>query len=181
MWYPAKTTAEPQSAPVTASEVKSRLYIDFDDDNGDIDILIAAATDYVERYCNIRLMTQTVDVKCDSFDDFSFLPFGPVQSVSAIKYIDTDGAEQTLDAAVYDVRNDDLEASIVLQYGKRWPARQMNSRITVTALVGYAILPPAVKQSILLIIATGFKDREAQESLTFSTADAILSNFRHGA
>lgn len=181
MWYPAKTTTEPTTAPVTASEVKSRLYIDFDDDNGDIDILIAAATDYVERYCNIRLMAQTVEAKCDGFDDFSFLPFGPVQSVSAIKYIDIDGAEQTLDTAIYEVRNDDLEASIVLQYDKVWPARRVNSRITVTAVVGYAVLPPAIKQSVLLIIATGFKDREAQEALTFSTADALLSNFRHGA
>lgn len=181
MWYPAKQTVAPNNQAVTVEQVKSQTNIDFDDYDDQIGFLIAAAIDHAERYCNIRLSTQTIDAKCDQYGDFCFLPFGPVQSISAITYIDTDGAEQTIDAAIYELRADDLEASIVLQNGKIWPARQVGSRITVTAVVGYADPPAAIKQALLLIIATGFESRETQEALTFSTADALLSNFRHGA
>ncbi len=182
MWYlPAKQTSPPASEPVSVAEVKSHTYIDHADDDGEIGMLISAACDHIERYCNIRLMTQTIDVKCDSFDDFAFLPFGPVQSISAVKYIDTAGAEQTVDASVYELRADGSEACIVTQYGKTWPARRIGTRITVTAIVGYEKLPAAIKHALLLYVAVGFSDREAREVVTFSTADALLANFRHGA
>ena len=181
MWYPAKQTVAPEAQPITPEQVKSHAVIDFDDYNDQIDLLIGAAVDHVERYCNIRLATQTVEVKCDSFNDFFYLPFGPVQSISSVKYLDVSGAEQTLDSSFYELRNDDLLASLMLQNGKAWPARQIRSRITVTAVIGYANVPPAIKHALLLLIASGFQNREAQEAISFSTADALLCNFRHGA
>ena len=181
MWYAAKQTIAPQAQPITVEQVKSHVYVDFSDDDAQIGLLIGAAVDHVERYCNIRLATQTVEVKCDGFDDFFYLPFGPVQSITSVKYIDVSGAEQTLDSSFYELRNDDLLASLMLQNGKVWPARQIKSRITVTAVIGYDAVPPAIKHALLLLIASGFQNREAQEAISFSTADALLCNFRHGA
>lgn len=181
MWYPARTTTPPAGEPVTVAEVKSHTYIDHDDQDAEIEMLVAAARDHVERYCNVKIATQTVDVKCDSFDDFAYLPIGPVQSISAITYIDTDGAEQTLATSVYELRADDLDGEVVLQYGQAWPARRVGTRITVTAVVGYEATPPAIKNALLLLVALGFESREAQEMGAFSTADALLSNFRRYA
>ncbi len=181
MWYAAKQTVAPSGEPVTVADVKAHTYIDHTDDDNEIAMLVDAARDHVERYCNLRIATQTVDVKCDSFDDFLYLPFGPVQSITNIKYIGTDGVERTLDSSIYELRADDLDASIMRQYGMSWPPRRSGTRITVTAIVGFAAVPPAIKHAVLLMVAAGFKDREAQGMVATSTADALLSNFRRGA
>ena len=178
MWHAVKTTVPPQSEPLALAEVKAHTYVDQPDDDTKIEMLISAVRDHVERYCNLKLVPQTVEAKCDSFSDLCWLPFGPAQSVTSIGYIDAAGEPQTVDPTVYEMCADDFDASITLLPGKSWPARLAGSRITVTAVVGYGTVPPAIKQALLLLAALGFRDREAQDVGGFSTADALLCNFR---
>ena len=194
MWYPASVTVAATDAPVSVDEVKLRLRIDAADDQSDVQLMIAGATGYVEKYCNTRLATQTVVMKCDSFRDFGYLPEAPLQSVSSVTYVDTAGAAQTLSTDVYEVRADGLDASIVLKPGQQWPATQLGSRITVTAVVGYAAVPDAVKNAILLLIGGYYADREPADLPAgahavpgtlwvagWSTVDSLLANYRCGA
>lgn len=180
MWYPAKVTAI-DSDPITLAEAKAQCRVDVGDDDGQLQDLIAAARDHIEKYCNIRLAEQTVEVKCDSFTDMDRLPVAPAQSVTAIAYRDTTGAEQTLSSDVYEARFDDLEAAIVLQYGQRWPAIQPGSRITLTAVVGYEALPPAMKVAMLMFIADSYYQRENAKAEDWTAVDYLLCNFRRGA
>lgn len=194
MWYPASVTVAAASAPVTADEVKLRLRIDADDDATDVALMIAAATGHVEKYCNTRLATQTVVMKCDGFADFAYLPEAPVQSITGIEYIDTDGSTQTLATSVYELRADGLEAGIALKYGQSWPAIRRDSRISVTAVVGYAAIPDPVKHAILLLIGDAYLNRESIDLPAgarpvpgalwvagWSTTDSLLANYRRGA
>jgi uncharacterized phiE125 gp8 family phage protein len=194
MWYPASVTTPAASAPVTLDGVKLRLRIDAADDAADVALMIAAATGHVEKYCNTRLATQTVLIKCDGFADFAYLPEAPVQSISSIEYVDTDGATQTLSTDVYELRADGLEASIALNHGQSWPAIQRGSRISVTAIVGYAAIPDAVKHAILLLIGDAYLNRESVDLPAgahpvpgalwvagWSTIDSLLANYRRGA
>jgi uncharacterized phiE125 gp8 family phage protein len=180
MWYPVKITAI-DSEPITIDEVKAQCLVDSDDDDAELENLIAAARDHVERYCNIRLATQTVEVKCDSFADMERLPVAPAQSVTSIEFRDTAGATQTVSADVYEERFDDLEAAIVLKYGQRWPAIQPGSRITLTAVVGYEAVPPAVKVAMLVFIADSYNQRENAKAEDWTALDYLLCNFRRGA
>ncbi|WP_370126079.1 head-tail connector protein [Sinorhizobium fredii] len=166
--------------PVTATEAKRRLHIDFSDDDADIEEMLASARDHVEKYCATRLATQTVVAKCDSFCDMARLPDAPVQSVTSITYIDTDGATQTLATSVYELRADGLDAAVVRKYGQQWPAVQLGSRITLTAVVGYSALPPAIKQAILLFVADAYENRENAKAEAWTAFDALLCNFRRG-
>ncbi len=121
----------------------------------------AAARSHVEAYCGTRLASQTVSIKCDGFSDFVRLSESPVQSVSSVSYVDASGATQTLSADVYELRSDGLEAAIVLKYGQAWPSIRQGSRITVTVVVGYAAVPPAIVHAMLLriqAIVLPFKD-----------------------
>jgi uncharacterized phiE125 gp8 family phage protein len=194
MWYPASITVAAESAPVSLDEVKLRLRIDAADDADDIALMIAGATGYAEKYCNTRFATQTIAIKCDGFSDFSYFPEAPLQSVASIAYVDTDGATQTLSNAVYEPRGDGLEASIALKYSQQWPSIQTGSRITVTAIVGYAAVPDAVKNAILLIIGGMYATREPADLAAgaravpgalwvagWSTVDSLLANYRRGA
>lgn len=181
MWYPTKITIPATSEPVTSEEAKRRLRVDFADDDADIDLIIKSARDHIEKYCNVRFASQTVEMKCDGFCDLERLPEAPVSSVTSIKYIDSDGAEQTLAATVYELRAEGLEAELVTKYGQQWPPIQPGSRITVTAVVGYAEAPAAVKHAALLFIADAYENRENAKLEDWTALDALLCNFRRGA
>lgn len=181
MWYPTKITVAATAEPVTTEEAKRRLHVDFADDDADIDLLVKSARDHVEKYCNVRFASQTVEMKCDGFCDLNRLPEAPVSSVTSIKYIDADGVEQTLADSVYELRADGLEAEIVTKYGQQWPPIRLGSRITVTAVVGYAAAPPAVKHAALLWIADAYENRENAKLEDWTALDALLCNFRRGA
>jgi uncharacterized phiE125 gp8 family phage protein len=151
-----------------------------DDDDALFDVLISAARDHVEKYCNTSLATQTVEVKCDTFCDFDRLPIAPVQSVTSIAYVATDGTDANVVAGDTEPRLDGLEASIVPAYGKQWPIPRNGSRITLTAVVGYEALPPSIKHAMLLWIADAYEQRENKELPGWSAFDALLCNHRRG-
>lgn len=50
------------------------------------------------------------------------LPLGPVRSIVWVKYVDTDGDEQTLDAATYALDLYRRPQALRLAYGQSWPA-----------------------------------------------------------
>ncbi len=181
MWYPTKVTTAATAEPVSLEEAKRRLHVTFNDDDDDIELMVASMRDHAEKYCNTRFASQTVEMKCDGFCDFSRLPEAPASSVTSVKYIDTAGVEQTLPDTVYELRNDELEVSIVTKYGEQWPAVQTGSRITVTAVVGYAEPPAAVKHAILLTIVDAYENRENAELEEWTAFDALLCNYRRGA
>jgi len=181
MWYPATTTVAPTDEPVTVVEAKRRLRILFDDDDVDLSAFIASARDHVEKYCNIRLTTQTVVAKCDDFADLARVPDAPLQSVTSISYVATDGTDTTLPTTVYEARADGLEVSVGLKYGQTWPAKQPGSRITVTSVVGFAEVPASIKHAILVFIGEHYEIRENAKAMDWTAFDSLLANYRRGA
>jgi uncharacterized phiE125 gp8 family phage protein len=179
MWYPPKVTQAP-SEPISKEEAKRQCAVLHDDDDALFDALIAAARDYVERYCNTPLATQTVEVKCDSFFDFDRLPKAPAQSVTSIAYVATDGTEATVAPGDFEERFDGLEASVVPTYGRQWPVPRNGSRIIMTAVVGYVSLPPSIKHAMLLWIAEAYEKRENDAPPSWTAFDALLCNHRRG-
>lgn len=178
MWYPAEVTDAATVEPVSLTEAKRQVHAEYHtDDDATLELLIASARDHAERYTGTRIAEQIATAKCDCFGDFAWFPETPVQSV-VITYVDTAGAAQTLADTVYELRADGLDAAIVLKYGQTWPAIQMGSRITVTAMVGYDTVPAAIKQALLLFISDGFEQRETTKSDGRTTFDDLLSNFR---
>lgn len=178
MWYPASVTDAADVEPVTRTDAKKHVRAEFHtDDDAYIDGLIASARDHVERYTGTRLAEQIVTLKCDRFADFCSVPEAPLQSV-AITYIDTDGAEQTLADTVYELRNDGLCSALVLKFGQSWPSVQAGSRITVTAVAGYEVMPPALKHALLLWIGSAFEVREDEPAGGRTAFDDLLTNFR---
>lgn len=178
MWYPATVTDPADVEPVTLPEAKKHLRAEYHaDDDAYISGLIASARDHVERYTGTRLAEQIVTLKCDRFADFCHLPDAPIQSVE-IEYVNVDGDTQTLADTVYELRNDGLDASIVLKFGQSWPPVQARSRITVTAVTGYENTPPAIKHAILLWVASAYEVREDTPSGGRTAFDDLLTNFR---
>lgn len=180
MWYPAKVTVPPASEPVTLAEAKSQCGVAGSDKDAALNLLIGASRAFVENYCGIRLVEQTVEVECDDWADFGRLTIAPLIDVTSIEYIDTAGVEQTLPTSVYLARADNLSPSITLKYNQRWPSIQLGSRIKVTAQVGYETVPGDLKYALLLSIGKHFSMSGRDMSIRSEEVEGIGTIQRGG-
>lgn len=178
MWYPPTVTVAAANEPVTEAEARAHARVATGEMTTEIPIYIASARAYVEAYIGGPIVSRTVTVKCDSFDDCAHFPIVPLSSVSGITYIDANGTTQTLSTDVYEVRSDGLEASIALKFGQVWPVIREGSRITVTAVTGNATVPADIKHAVLLLVGQAVDMREPVKIEGASTVDWLLVNHR---
>lgn len=159
-----KRTVEPTELPVTMDEVKAHLNVTHTEDDGKIAGYLAsvvAGLDGPEGLLGRALITQTLEYTLDSFPRRPInLPCAPMQSVSSITYIDTDGDSQTLATATYRVLNasNPMERGrIELAYGSTWPStRRIEQAVTVTYVAGFGARN-AVPEYIRTLIMYGVK------------------------
>ena len=157
-----KVTTEPASEPLTVTEVKNYLKVDFATDDTLIALLIKSARQWVERHCNIGLLPQTVTETSDDFLDT--LSRSPVRSVSAISYKDSAGDSQTWASGNYIVDTYDQPARIRNAYGVTSPTlrNEMNA-VTTVYTIGFDdadSVPAPINRAMLLTVATAYENRE---------------------
>jgi uncharacterized phiE125 gp8 family phage protein len=83
--------------------------------------------------------------------------------VTTVKYVDGDGAEQTLDSAAY-ITNDYVDPpELTPAYGTSWPSTQLRAAaIVVRYTAGYAdaaSVPEPIRQWMLLAIGAFYEQR----------------------
>jgi len=121
----------------------------------EITALIKTARHAAEGYTRRALVTQTWDLKLDSFPYWTInVPKPTLQSVTSITYIDADGATQTLAADQYLVDTSSTPARITPVFGGVWPVtRWQNNAVTVRFVAGYglaAAVPDGIKAWMIL-------------------------------
>jgi len=162
----------PSSLAVTLTEAKASLNVSFADDDTLITDMIEAATILAQTMTNRQLMTATYDYKIDGFSNEIKIPRAPLASITSVKYLDTDGVEQTLSSAVYDVDTDSVPGEIRLGYDQTWPSyRAVKQAIRIRFVCGYADsgaspavpndnIPEVAKRWILLQVGNMYEHRE---------------------
>lgn len=164
-----KLITGPAVEPITLGEVKAHLRIDHDHETAMIEAFITAARIQAENKTNRALISQTWELKRDRFpfDDGALeLPRPPLQSVNHIKYIDPDGALQTMPEADYVVSTHPEANHVITVYGGSWPAyRRQPEAVSVEYVAGYGDEPADVPQDIrlwlLLYAGALYENREA--------------------
>jgi len=150
--------------------------------------LIQAAREAVEDITRRALLTQTWYYYLDQFPggDFIKLPFGNLQSVTAISYKDTDGTSTTMTVTTeYIVEtNGEGYGRIVLPYGATWPSETLypSNPITIEFVCGWtaaASIPAKIRAALLMILADMWENREAQivgvSSSIYSTNKTVMA------
>lgn len=151
----------PAVEPVLAADVKTFLHITSTDD-ALIDELIAATRIEIEAAVKRSLINTTWELRLDAFPDGGVieLPRPPLQSVTSVKYYDTEGVLTTLATTEYSV---DAPAGpfavpgrVLLGYAKSWPAtRGIPNAVTVRFVAGYgataATVPGGLRTAIKLL------------------------------
>jgi len=148
---------QPAVEPVTLAEIRAHLGISQPGDtarDGVIDGRIVTARTMAEHITQLALITQTWIGYSQCFSNVMPLK-GPLQSVASIKYIDQNGALQTLAAALYDV--DTVAAVVVPAYGVCWPTpRDVRNAVQIEYVCGYGLaeaVPEPIKAAIRFTVA----------------------------
>jgi uncharacterized phiE125 gp8 family phage protein len=169
-----KTTLKtaPAKRPLTLNSLKNQLYIVADDSYDDhLYTLIDTATVWIEQYLCRKLISQTWYAYFDKWPDTDYIeiPFGNLQSVTAVKYTDTDESESTFSSADYLVDTDSIPGRVVLKYGETWPTVTLSpsNPIEIEFVTGYGDdvedIPASVLHAMKMLCSQHFEHREPQE------------------
>lgn len=176
-WLPPVVTVEPASEPVSLAEAKLQCRVDGSDENALLTSLIKTARQLAEEYTGTKLVAQTVVLRASHFDCLDRLPIAPLSAISAVAYLDSAGAEQTLSTDVYEAVLIGLEPAIRLKINQTWPSvRDASDAVRITAAAGYATVPEPIRQAMLLTISKLYDDRSAGELP--EGAHHLLANYR---
>ena len=187
-----RVVTAPAYEPVTRAQAKlwAKLDADLTADDAIIDLLVKTMREYAENLTGRAFVQRTLQyimpatelLKVGDSTRTGFkLPFPPLISVSSITYIDTDGVQQTLAAADYDVHTWVEPGIVVEDWNASWPSyRGEPDAWRINYLAGYApgsppdeaahqeVLPAALKVWVQARIATLYNIREQVLAGNFS-------------
>lgn len=168
----------PVEEPVTLAEAKMHCRITSSTEDALVSAWIIAARGRAENYTHRRFITQTWDWSMDAFPyGVLAVPHAPLQSVTAITYVDAVGLEQVLDPAAYQVDAMSDPGRIAPAAGGTWtwvvvPSNTLNA-VTVRFVCGYGLaadVPQEIRAAMLLHISDLNEHREARLDLqTYTT------------
>jgi uncharacterized phiE125 gp8 family phage protein len=155
----------PVDEPVSIETAKSFLRVDHSNDDTLIASLVKAAREKGEDLARRAFITQTLEQIFDEWpsDGVFALWRPPLQSVTSIKYTDSDAVEHTLSASDYTV-------DINSQPGQVWidnvPSDELTDSggIVVRFVAGYGVtaasVPERIKIAILSLVAYWYETRD---------------------
>lgn len=134
----------PAKYPVSLKEAKEHcnVTVGWTEDDEYIKTLITTATDKAEKYLRRRLITQTWYAYYDAWpkgSDEIVLPFGQLQSVTSVKYTETDATQNTWSTDEYNTDTDADPGRVTLEYGYSWPTETLHPQnpIVIEFVCGY--------------------------------------------
>ena len=118
-WGKLELTTAPTSELITTAEAKTHLRIDssFTDDDAYIDALIIAAREIVEAHTRIKWAGAEYTLWFDEFPATDIIAINDIgyARTAAVKYFDTDGAEQTLNTSKFTLQGQTIPPRIWLK------------------------------------------------------------------
>jgi uncharacterized phiE125 gp8 family phage protein len=160
----------PTEEPVSIETAKLHLRVDGTDEDSLITSYLKTARELGEGMARRAFVTQTLELTIDAWPSNRMLkiPRPPLQSVTSVKYFDSDGAEHTWTDYVVDTRS---EPGWII-FGSTPSAALLESgAIVVRFIAGYgaaAAVPEVFVQGILLSAAHWYANREAAAPVLLS-------------
>lgn len=159
--------------PVTLTEAKAQLKVDYDADDTLINTLISAARQDCENYLYTALINQRRIALFDCFGDLTTV--GPVIAVETVEYLNSLNAWTTVTATDYRVIPDVLLKIVPVT---SWPTDIKSGpstvRVTYTCGPDSATVSPVVKGAMLLKITDAYTNRENPTRAKRTLADNML-------
>jgi len=130
--------------------------------------LITVSRETIERISGRAFVTQTWELALDEFPIAAKirLPLAPLQSVTSVKYYDTDETEATFSSDYYHVDTYDEPGNVFLSYGSTWPSTTLRTvnGVIIRYVCGQGDAASDVteryKTAIMQLIAELYENRE---------------------
>ena len=151
---------------ITTADAKAFLKVDISDDDTLIDNLVSAATESAQEYTNRFFIDTTLLQYGTKFSDLTELLKSPVDSITHIKYYDSDNVQQTLSSSVYSLIPA-IEPSLISLSGREsYPSvADRTDAIECKYVVGYGTastdVPNAIIEAVYLTIGHWYQNRQA--------------------
>lgn len=161
----------PTEEPLEVEALKAHLHAG-DDEDDVLQRFITAVRTHIEHLAGVAFLRQTWELALNEFpvltDENPFasipLPGYPLSSVTSIKYVDADGATQTLDSGVYSIDTRSKPGRVVLAYNQHWPStRWQPNAVIVQYVCGYASapdIPEDLLQTLFVVCGSLYLYRE---------------------
>lgn len=175
-------TVEPAEMPVTLPEAKHHLRVDDDAEDGLIEGLNQAATNWVEEYTGRQLVDATWKLTLERFPAYDELrlPRPPVNTITSITYHDSEGGNPTMPSADYVLDNSDDYGPhrIFLAEDADWPsvALRRAAAVEILYVAGYGgaeTVPEHFKSGVKMVMGSLYENRETE------VVGTIASVIRH--
>jgi uncharacterized phiE125 gp8 family phage protein len=154
----------PATEPVSLATAKAYLRVDGSDDDTLITSLIKAAREKGEELSRRAFITQTWEQIIGAWPVHFRLKIyrPPLQSITSVKYLDSDSVEHTWTDYVTDIRG---EPGVIVFKTLPGDALLESSAITVRFVAGYGSadsnVPERLKTAILALVAHWYENRES--------------------
>lgn len=143
---------------VPLADVKAHLRVLHDDEDALIGFYRDAAVDMVERYCGVYLAERSDVVwRGESLPSSLDLGVWPVSEITAVTWLDGDGADVTGEADIWRVVR---RGEIALRPGQSLPSG-VSAGVAITFNAGFVTPPPALLQAVKMFAAHLYENREA--------------------
>jgi len=157
----------PTAEPISVADAKRHLRIEHSDDDLLIKRLIETAIAMVDvtGVLGKAMITQTWSECYGQYPSEITLSLGPVQSVSAIKYYDTNNVLQTDTLSNYFVLGTSGRTTIRPKSGFNWPITfTRDDAIKIEYVIGYGDtfrdVPSTVRHALFMLVAHYYENRE---------------------
>lgn len=138
-----------------------------DEEDTLLSLYIKAARVFAQDYLKMGIGSQTWDMVLNKFPETDYIEWfqGPLTSVTSVKYIESDGTENTLtENTDYIVDTDTMPGKIFLPYSTDWTqyVEYPYNSVIIRGVCGYtsSTLPEIFKCAMLLHIGYMFKYRD---------------------
>ncbi len=184
--------------PCTLAEAKAQCIVTYTDDDALITALITKARKIIENYCNISIVTQSVVMTADLYNEYE-LPYGPVTGITGVQtrtgnegsgpasYTtatsgwSTDGTQfisfMPSDGGAFDPSS---PFRGYFQWGP-WASPYGNApgnRYRITYTTGYSVVPDDLKQAVLVQVAWLYEHRGEEEISVCEAAKIIAEPYK---
>lgn len=197
---PTRLVTAPEEEPLTLDEAKTHLRLEATEDDAFVEACITGARQWAEEHLWRGLVTQEWELVVPEFpctEDGLELPKGnltadlvgdpaPSSPIVSVKYLDPDGALQTLATTEYEVDDVNVPGRLRLAYDKSWPSiRSRWNAVRVRYQVGWsqANVPTPIKLALKLLVSQLYENRTPEVTGTIISkvefaVEALLRPYR---
>lgn len=160
---------QPAALPVSIEEARIAARVNGTDHDAELEVWVRSWTDTAEHITGRAFVERTHRITLNRFTGPIEAPQSPCLSVESIKYLDVDGAEQTVDQALYYLDSASAPAQIRLAFNAAWPETSPRAgAVTVEMVCGYGpdhtTTPAGAKGYILANLKQQFAPSGTPES-----------------